>query len=405
MQTVGLFTALPGYDGSGVSGRVHFFSYNETFELSAHKNVTVFVMDRLDVRYMREQLRESPQLREQLDGFTFYENNISTHTNTFPAMTYMLTGQAYDYDEKWTDYWDRAWAERNFIDILRENGYRSMLLLDKPTTYGNIDQIVYRTDNAVKLYDSEVETNYARILMTTLDISMSKVVPYYLKNVFISTYDSGFSNNFFRIDDDKVRDLSLAYPAVTNETDLIFLEKLSEIGLSASDEFKTFSFVHLNCAHSRSANRLSATQDAFDAVIEYIHQMKELGIYDDSTFIIVADHGRPPIEIEQGKEELESHITSALLIKPPDSRGDLKFNSTAQLSHTDFAASVLQAAGLPHEEFGLSYFDVIEGDIDRTRTLYINRWRGLGTIWQMGKYEIVGDANNFNNWTFIPPED
>jgi hypothetical protein len=402
MHAIGTVPAIWHYDGESVSGK-HFFSYTNAFRLSENKNICVFIVDRLDVKYMDAALVQEPELHQMLDGFTYYRNNVSTHTNTFPALTYMLTGEPYLHGESWPVYWRRAWAsdKHNLIDELRANGFGSTFLLDKPTTYGNVSQIADRADNIVDLYGQRSEIKHVTIARTTLDIAMSKVVPYYFKEFFVSKYGSGFSNSFYEIRGHIAN--NLAYPAVTNETDMIFRLRLDRIGVSAVHEHNMFTFIHLNGAHSREEERINNAVRSFYGINTYIEHMKELGIYDNSTIIIVADHGRPPGEVESGAAELHSEITSALLIKPADSRGDLEIDSVSELYHRNFAPAVLQAAGLPHEEYGLSYFDVIEGGISQTRTLYLNRWRSLGEILEAGKYEITGDANNFDNWTFIPP--
>ncbi|MCL2035988.1 MAG: hypothetical protein FWG83_01205 [Oscillospiraceae bacterium] len=403
MNTFGLIPAIFKYNGKSVGGE-HYFSYDKTFELSSQGNICVFVLDRLDVKYMRTALAENPTLYERLDGFTFYENNVSLHTNTFPAMTYLLTGVDYQSDNKsWSDYWDEAWGSHNYIDELRNNGYNSNLLIDRPTTYGSSLQIAERSDNIIDLNSNkgEIKIRYPTIAETTLRISMSKAVPYYLKKPLIDKYDSGFSNAFHELSD--YSDHSLVYPAVTNETDGHFYENLKKIGLHTQNETKTFTFVHFNGAHVRNAERTDALESIFNTLDEYFNQMKDLGIYDSSTIIITTDHGRPPAEIERGESELEGEITAALLIKPQNSRGRLESDTRSELSHVNFVAAILQSAGLPHEDYGTSYFDIIESGEAQTRTLYINRWFRLGNIDRKGRYEIIGDANDFDNWVFVPP--
>jgi len=398
MLFAGIFAAISNYDEDSVSS-TNFFSYNDTFELSNDENICVFIMDRLDVKYMNEVLESNPNLRDLLDGFTFYENNISTHANTFPAVAQMLTGAQHSHTEKWTDYWVRAWAGNNFIDSLREFGYVTTLLLDKPTTYGNISQIADRSDNIVQLSASELKINYFEIGKTTLSISFGRLLPNYFKRFFSSQHGIDFSvNNFYLLPDDSTK--AIAYPSVTHKSDQVFYERLKEIGLSAKNQTKTFTLSHLNCSHSFSTGHLpERTLYAFELLGEYFAQLKRLEIYDSSTIIIIADHGRVPVEIEQGGESrLEDAITASLLIKPKDSRGQLLINSTAQLSHTNFAASILDIAGLDYD--GLSYFDIINGELPQERTFNLNRWFGLGNVRHIGEYKINGDANNFTNWVF-----
>ncbi|MCL1903596.1 MAG: hypothetical protein FWF94_04180 [Oscillospiraceae bacterium] len=155
MQAVGLIPALSKYDGKSVGGEC-FFSYNKTLELSSKENICVFIVDRLDVKFMNEALDNFPELYEMLDGFTYYENNLSTDTNTFPAVTRMLTNEVYEYDDTFAEYWDKAWSNYGVIDELRDNGYGSTMLIDKVSTFGTEEQIFDKSDNMMNLRDSEI---------------------------------------------------------------------------------------------------------------------------------------------------------------------------------------------------------------------------------------------------------
>jgi hypothetical protein len=99
-----------------------------------------------------------------------------------------------------------------------------------------------------------------------------------------------------------------------------------------------------------------------------------------------------------------------LLIKPRDSSGELIIDTETELSNRYFAASLMEIAGIDHRELGLSFFDIINGTPAPVRTLYaFESWwatwtrQGLsGSINLSGIYEINGDANDAENWTFIP---
>ncbi|MCL1903700.1 MAG: hypothetical protein FWF94_04715 [Oscillospiraceae bacterium] len=402
MQLSGIVGVAPNYKSETVTG-TGFFSYNKTFELSSDENICVFLLDRLDVKYMRAAIEKSPELLEQLDGFTFYENNISTDTNTFPAVTRMLTGVAYNRTDEWADYYEKAWSEYSFIDELRDNGYGSSLLLDKSCTFGLDSQINGRSDNMVKLNDSEVKINYSQIKKTTFNIAFGKLAPYYLKEKFLSQDDTGFNVSFYDLNTN-IGD-TLTPPSVSFETDMDFGNYLWGKGISLQNQQKMFTFTHLSGAHSGDS-RIERILLNLQILNEYFNQMKELGIYDNATIIIIADHGRAPGEIENtDRVVLRSEITSALLIKPRNTRGKMITDSKSELSNENFGASILQIAGLPHQEHGLSYFDIIDGNLSPKRTIYVNGFTSFGKIMdQKGKYEITGDANNFDNWTHIPPE-
>ncbi len=70
----------------------------------------------------------------------------------------------------------------------------------------------------------------------------------------------------------------------------------------------------------------------------------------------------------------------------------------------NFGAGILQSAGIPHEDFGVSYFDIIESKAPQVRIHSPLGYFKEGSVIPMGSYEIKGNANDFKNWTFIPKE-
>jgi hypothetical protein len=417
MQAAGLLAAMPGYDPKVVSGP-NYLSYNKAFQLSSEGNICVFITDTLDVKYMKEALEKYPELHEQLDGFTFYENNVSSQIGTLRSTTQMLTGQVWSSRDSIIAYFEKAWARHNFIDILHENGYNSTLLICK-ATFGSFNDLKGRADNLAALKESDVKKKYSKIAETVLNISFSRAAPYYFKNWFILGYDAGFSNYFF-----EWPDIDVSLPAINNSTDIRFYNNLKTAGLYTQDERPTFTIAHLNCAHDKGyrynpdADTVELYDDGdsvrgcFAILNEYFNQMKKLDIYDNSTIIIIADHGAGE-NMRYGELKVAGEITSSLLIKPENKRGNLEIDMASELSHENFRASILQIAGLPHEDFGLSYFDIIDGRLPQKRELYAGY--NFGFVAQdgtyeitrdgsnpglIGVYEITGDANDFSNWVF-----
>lgn len=128
--------------------------------------------------------------------------------------------------------------------------------------------------------------------------------------------------------------------------------------------------------------------------------MKKLGIYDNSTIIVLGDHGRAPFEIErEGKDGIESAITTALLVKPKNASAEpLKFDRESELSNDFFPASILEYAGIDHEKFGCSFNDVINGDLHPERYFQTYDFGGYGRVIYKTLYKVTGDARNFDNW-------
>jgi hypothetical protein len=419
MQIAGLaVTALSVQLPVGIDEQdeVKYFSYESAVELSAEGNICVFLLDRLDVEIMTEALTEYPELYEMLDGFTFYSNNTAEFISTFPSVTTMLTQHYYRDGLTFSDYWKEAWAQDTAIDALRENGFTTNLYIDKLSTYGEIREIENRTDN---LITSDLGVNLRRMLNLTGRLSLGRMAPYLCKNVFLSQLDSAFGNGFFTIG---ANTYEIQQPGIGIISDIIFYNFVKRSEFSADSEKRVFNFIHLNCSHESSdknvtsdgysynaesdtieygGNYLDSTRACFEILNFYFGKMKELDVYDNSTIILLGDHGaRYPAPWEG------TVATTGLLIKPRGASGALKADNETGLSNEYFGASLLEAAGIPHDALGISYFDAIgaEGLQVRRFYCYSNWWDEQDKSEKVkldSVYEITGDANDSANWKYV----
>ena len=135
----------------------------------------------------------------------------------------------------------------------------------------------------------------------------------------------------------------------------------------------------------------------------YFEGMKKAGVYDNSTIIIIGDHGRPPAEIElDGKRDLDGAVRTAVLVKRAGAEhGKLRTDSDAELSNAYFTSAVLDYAGVDREGFGPSFDDVIAMDKAPERYLKVYCWHGIGRIEDVLKYEITDDSSDFSNWKVV----
>jgi len=147
----------------------------------------------------------------------------------------------------------------------------------------------------------------------------------------------------------------------------------------------------------QGGSRTDVIRASFEMLNLYFTMMKEAGVYDNSTIIITGDHGM--------RGDLPE--TTSLFIKPKGSTGALVTDTTTELSHAYFPASIIDAAGLSHAEFGISYFDIINGLTPAPPVRYmfvVGGWTApmARILGDDGVWEIVGDANQMENWTFVP---
>lgn len=416
MQGVGIASrfAKAGIQKKDDSQLESYLSMADTLDLSEEGNVIVFLTDRLDASWFEKVLNDYPELADELDGFTYYSNNVACYTNTFPSVARMLTGNEYK-NEEWADYLADCWAGDTAPRRLHENGYKVNLLMDNLTTYMNYSEIEDQCDN-IRKSPEYVDFNYFGpngILKTMAKISLGRLSPYLAKNHFLWALKSDFSNKFYIIERN---DPSCLEGSIGKASDVKFYKYLKANGITADSSKKTFSFIHLNFSHdsnepiaklydgySAPVDKYKTTRGGFELLDMYFEGMKKAGVYDNSTIIIIGDHGRPPAEIElDGKRDLDSAVRTAVLVKRAGAEhGKLKTDSKAELSNAYFTSAVLDYAGVDREDFGPSFDDVIAMDKAPERYLKVYCWHGIGRIEDVLKYEITGDSSDFSNWKVV----
>jgi len=405
MQIVGLVSTaatsdLPkGYDEDN-SGYV---SYKPMLSLSSEENIIIFMVDMLSVKNMREGIERYPHIRETLDGFTHYENSIAEFFRTLPAATTMLTQHYYRDGQNISEYWTEAWAQQSYLDTLRENGYTTNLYLDFMTTYGSLEEIEGKTDN-IREFDA-IRVSARSFTTSVMRLSLGRISPYLIKNTLLAPVSTAFGNDLYTL---VVSDpLAVQPPIVGHESDVQFLEYIKLNELSADNSKKVFTLIHLMGAHFAYGGGVHHLEQNFAAIEIYFEKMKEIGVYDNSTIIIIGDHGDNYAEYP----DTFFPTSTSVLIKPRGSTGELIINNEAELSHKYFPASILEAAGFSHSELGLSFFDIIEGaSPPPTRTIYAHSdWWGsfeeFGTSGMtmslVGLFEVTGNSNYEENWVFV----
>ncbi|MDR0947306.1 MAG: LTA synthase family protein [Ruminococcus sp.] len=401
MQLAGVISVIPSY--TPIIRTPLALSYSKSFEMSSDENIVVFVVDRLDNKFTYEAFERYPDSTEIFDGFTFYEDNTSVYSCTVPSIAYMMTGDKYNNEIPVYSYLRECWTKDSFIDELHNSNFAAYMLLDRFTAFTDVSDLSGKADN-IKEIDNNADLRQDLVTSITFRISASKLMPYLLKDAMLNNISEDFQNDYLNMTDTDAMDAIVGF-----NTDMRFYDNLIQNGLTLQDEKNVFSVIHLRGAHDMGTgydngfireegfDNTDSAYASFKIIEEYLNQMKNLGIYDDATVIVIADHGNSSL-VQGSTIRLYEPVTSTLLIKPKGADGPMKYNDTAELSHEYFGASILEYAGIPHEEFGLSYQDVESENIKTTRRLYLESWVNVYNLKSNGYYEINGDARDFSNW-------
>ena len=407
MQTGGFASLIPALNQARkIENRQDYLSYDPALSLSAEENIVVFLTDRMDGLWFDEVLETDPSINEMLEGFTFYQNNVSNHTMTYPSAASMLSGIPTAAESMPSEYFSRIWSDdTNLLKKLHDAGWANYVLFDQGAIVSSLSQIGEWTDN-MRQTETAPKYNYLGadgIIRVQTELSLLRMTPYLLKELFRDFVDPDW---FMVYADDQPDRLARA---ITPQADLYFNSYLETHALRSDSSRKTASFIHLNCAHDKDAalaalcpanpsgadSPVATACGSFMIIGRYLEQLKQAGIYDNTTVLILGDHGRFPSETAfYGQDELNGPILTTLLIKPAGALHEpLQTDAETELSNAFFSASVLEYAGLDHSAYGISYHDVAAEDLHPERILYMNHE-------ETKRYRITGNARDFSNWTY-----
>lgn len=397
------------------------------YEVAEQKNVIVFMLDRFDKTYADHQLEgysdskitktPDPVITEGLRGFTYYENFTGSYTYTFPSVTYLLTGIPTDYTTPVMDYFEKAWTDTPFLSDIRAAGY-DCRVYSEVTYIGGSSEFMHEEADNLGAPTGKIPAG--NILSAMYGLSAYRYLPEIMKPYF-HTYTGDISYGYIYGDEEG----NVPYAV----DDVRFREDLLRNGLTVNPASKgVFLFYHLQGSHdpfvmngkgekttfrSFEEGRFEQTRGNLRTVMAYIEMLKELGVYDDTTIIITADHGYTGRYTELNHERVLS-----LFIKPAGADTTVPLQrSQKQICQDNLRASITSYFGLLDEnrvdengnivdKLGHRPIELIGEDEELVRYFRMSavdkkkKFRDYNLI----TYKITGDANDFANWERVCTE-
>lgn len=358
------------YEAYSLDGR-------KQFEVSSEENVIVFIMDTFYNGYLDRYIEEHPESAETLSDFTLYNNVTSTCAHTAFSIPSILTNHDTDFTVKLTESnaaaWHSAEAE-DFYGQMQENGYKIRLYTDSDIYSGGAKNMVGKIDNVIK-FKAYYITESIPTYLSMLKLSLYRYLPdtfkpyvYVSESMMVNKYSKSINSldNFDHTHFMEVSDSSKERGISFHNED--FYQSLKQ-GLSTNEDDKLCVFYHLFGMHApylridSSGQYIEQTEsesldDCISILVEYISQMKEMGIYDSSTIILTADHGLQYIQ----------QSSPVMLIKPAGvSKDSLTVNEAPGVLQDDLLPTILDCVGLDSTvSSGYSLLS-LEENIDRTR--------------------------------------
>lgn len=336
-------------------------SGDKQFQVAKNNNIIVFVLDTFGNTQIEKILEAYPNALDGYKDFTFYDNADCHYYVTFPSMTHLLTGMEFDFNSTSEEWLERAWASekaKGFFEMLKNEKYECNLYSkDVGYVYGTMINLYDKFDN-IKPAGRIVNKSF--LIKKMVKLSIYRYVPYFVKPYFeVLTKEFGDVTSISE-GREVIDDNGKFYQALQ-------AEKLSVNG----DMENAFIIQHLFGTHKpyeidangqivKESTQLEVGKGLLTIVEEYLQQLKELDVYDNSVIIIMGDHGAwwgddtQPIFFIKEQNENNNRI---------------RINS-APISWDDFQATIINLLEKDYSSYGTSIYDWKEGD-ERERTVYM----------------------------------
>ena len=378
MQMVALVSLLFSTDVLNQKKEGYLTTENMLSLSDENSNVVVFILDTFDGRYMESILEEEPTYLDRFSDFTYFPNALSTHSRTYPAITYLLTGEKCYFDKSPQKYVNQAFEGSIFLPTLAK----------KNVDIGLYTYVEYLGDDIKKhvgnYLSSTNELKIVEVQKALIKIVLYRDMPYVFKDMFC--YD--INNINYKV--------SKVVDRYKNSDDEWFYNQLIEKRIQNDIKESTFRFYHLYGCHTDLSQPIYYGKRSIDIVYEYILQMKDKGVYDNSMIIITTDHA-----VSGSGDTLDiPHKTAVpLFLVKPIGKVDKPFTiSNAPIAQEDFIPTVLDGFEIETDE--KSIFEYEEDD-ERERFYYYTALYSdeEGEI-ELREYKVVGDARNKENYEF-----
>lgn len=366
---------------------------NHMLELDADNNVVVFVLDYFDRQIMDDILEQDPKFVKELKDFTDYTDTTSCYAYTALSIPYLLTGVAWEYGMQAADYCEYAYENSSFLSDIENQNY-SMGIYTGSAYIGNF------VKNRLLNYSNDITKTlgYKKAFYVMNSTSKYKMAPFAAKQFYFYTTDD-------------IAEIVVNDGEYSINNDIIFHNELqkNKLSIDTSDNYAgAFRFYHLKGAHplftmneefeevKENGTQLSQSRGALKIVYEYINEMKKLGVYDNATIIITADHGQNRSVMRESYLDTDYDMTSTpiLFVKLPNEQHEKKpVSSIAPVSHTEFGATVMEAIGGDAQKYGRTFSQI---------GLHENRERMFTYVVPPEKnyrrYIINGNSNDPISW-------
>lgn len=319
-----------------------------------------------------------------MDGFVFFREHMGAFPLTHMSIPALLSGRIYRNHVPREAFLDQTIRDASILKESQAAGYQVDVavpgFMGKLYERGSYTNTHLLPDNAHVTPEEYGKYDAFKLL----DLALFRAAPHFLKRY---VYNDQLWLMQSLLADEQYQGLSFF-------SHTAFLRRLRE-NMTVDREGPVYKYFHLmlshnpmvtddDCAYAGEvlptvrANVKNQAKCGLAEIAMLLYRMKELGIYENATIVLMGDHGAwvRPLGYREGDAQaiIKRHSTVALAhplmaIKRPGAIGPIQA-SRALTSITDTAATLSSVLNLDARFDGRSVFDVPEGD-NRERRYHV----------------------------------
>ena len=332
----------------------------DKYTLSETQNFIVLMIDATDSKNFKKVIEQDDELRSLADGFTYFDNALSCYPYTNRSLPNVFTGKWYENDIPFTEFESKSLSDSLFFNELKKQGYRTGLYEVEDLSLSEED-----TDNYLENFaNAYVSYKTPNIYKHIVKMGGMKFYPWDLKRF---VWKMNLSNKY-------LRNVEGEYP-IFSWTIIDFHNQIKDKNPIELTQDKCARIIHVEGSHvpfnfDPDFNRVEdgSYNDKVlatgKAVKEYLKLLKESGVYDNASIVILADHGYCEGD-EHEEENVKNRFNPMLMVKGIGESHELKF-SDAPISYTDLDKSFVKLINGASSD---DCFDYKSGDTRERRVL------------------------------------
>ena len=266
-------------------------TYKDITKYSSDENFIIFLLDCTDSKSYMNRLNMDDDFKDMLKDFTYYPDMMGAYPGTTYALPLILAGEHYQLQGPLIEWTTEAYKKSPLFDMLEKKDYE-LDIYEADLMYN--DESASRINNVV---DYSKSTNL---------ISTKKFWKQEIKYILFR-YLPSFLKKYSKVEDMRFDSVGINGENTDSNTRFFEYSNIEMRKIIQNDKIETadnkiFKFIHLKGAHAmfnvdKNYNPISngTYDDGIDSALtitkDYLEKLKENNVYDNSTIIIMADHG------------------------------------------------------------------------------------------------------------------